>query len=205
MRWCWPVTAGSTRRRISFASSRRSTCSPARNPRLHLVLAGPCTVPEYLEALDRRIAASPFAARIHRLGAIESGGPGLPDAYHGCDIFVLPSRHEPFGIVVLEAWSAGKPVIAANVGGLRNLVRDGVNGFLSPGADAGAMAARIGQLADSAELRAQFGRAGRALAIESYTWEKIAGETERIYQAAEARSSGRDIANEKRLIPTAAK
>jgi glycosyltransferase involved in cell wall biosynthesis len=174
------------------------------NPRLHLILAGPCTVPEYLEALDRRIAASPFAARIHRLGAIESGGPGLPDAYHGCDIFVLPSRHEPFGIVVLEAWSAGKPVVAASVGGLRSLVCDGVNGFLTPGADSGAMAARIRQLAESADLRVQFGRAGRALAIERYTWEKIAGETESIYQAAEARRSGRDIANKKILIPTAA-
>jgi len=157
------------------------------NPLLHLVLAGPCTVPQYLEKLDGRIAASPFAARIRRLGAIESGGGALPDAYHGCDIFVLPSRHEPFGIVVLEAWSAGKPVVAANVGGLRSLIRDGVNGFLAPGADAEAMAEQIRKLAESAELRGALGRAGCALAREKYTWAKIADETERIYQAAEVR------------------
>jgi glycosyltransferase involved in cell wall biosynthesis len=159
------------------------------NPLLHLVLAGPCTATQYLEKLDRRIAESPFAARIRRLGAIESSGAALPDAYHGCDIFVLPSRHEPFGIVVLEAWCAGKPVVAASVGGLRNLIRDGDNGFLVPGAEADAMAARIGELAASSELRDRMGRAGCALARENYTWAKIADETERIYQAAEARGA----------------
>jgi glycosyltransferase involved in cell wall biosynthesis len=160
------------------------------NPLLHLVLAGPCTATQYLEKLDRRITESPFAARIRRLGAIDSSGPALPDAYHGCDIFVLPSRHEPFGIVVLEAWCAGKPVVAASVGGLINLIRDGENGFLFPSADAGAMAARIGELTASSELRAQMGRAGCALAREKYTWARIADETERIYQAAEARCTG---------------
>jgi glycosyltransferase involved in cell wall biosynthesis len=144
-------------------------------------------------------------ARIRRLGSIDSSGPALPDAYHGCDIFVLPSRHEPFGIVVLEAWSAGKPVVAARVGGLRNLIRDGVNGFLSPGADAGAMAEQIHKLAGSAELRSQLGRAGRELAIENYTWEKIADETERIYQAAEARCTGAHPQRHGALIPSAAK
>ena len=163
----------------------------AANPQLHLVLAGPCTVPQYLEKLDARIAASPFAPRIRRLGAIESSGQALPDAYHGCDIFVLPSRHEPFGIVVLEAWCAGKPVVAASVGGLRNLIREGENGFLTAGGDAAAMAARIRELAAQPELSARMGDAGCELARGSYTWARIAAETERIYQAAEARRSGR--------------
>jgi glycosyltransferase involved in cell wall biosynthesis len=161
------------------------------NPHLHLVLAGPCTVPQYLEKLDARIAASPFASRIRRLGAIESSGTALPDAYHGCDIFALPSRHEPFGIVVLEAWCAGKPVIAASVGGLRNLIRDGENGFLTTGGDAAAMALRIRELSTDAQTRARMGRAGCDLARGSYTWARIADETERIYQAAEARRPGR--------------
>jgi glycosyltransferase involved in cell wall biosynthesis len=174
------------------------------NPPLHLVLAGPCTVPLYLEKLDRRIAESPFADRIRRLGAIESSGTALPDAYHGCDIFVLPSRHEPFGIVVLEAWCAGKPVVAASVGGLRNLIRDGENGFLAPGGDATAMADRIRTLASSGELRGEMGEAGGALAREKYTWARIADETERIYRGAEARCAGAPGVEE-RLIFNAAK
>jgi glycosyltransferase involved in cell wall biosynthesis len=161
------------------------------NPNLHLVLAGPCTVPGYLEKLDARIAASSFVSRIRRLGAIESSGTALPDAYHGCDVFVLPSRHEPFGIVVLEAWCTGKPVVAASVGGLKNLIRDGENGFLTPGGDAAAMAARISELASQPETRERMGRAGCELARGSYTWARIADETERIYETAEARHDGR--------------
>jgi glycosyltransferase involved in cell wall biosynthesis len=174
------------------------------NPLLHLVLAGPCTVPQYLEKLDRRIAESPFAARIRRLGAIESSGPALPDAYHACDIFVLPSRHEPFGIVALEAWCAGKPVVASNVGGLRNLVREGGNGFLFPCGNSSALAARIRALAGSVDLRGHMGRAGRAMAREKYTWAGIADETERIYRAAEARRACARPA-ERAMILSAAK
>ena len=80
-------------------------------------------------------------------------------------------------------------MIAASVGGLRNLVHDGVDGFLVPGANPPALADKIRLLAASADLRGAFGNAGRALAAESYSWEKIADETERIYRGAEARSA----------------
>ena len=160
----------------------------AAHPQLHLVIAGPCTVADYLVQLDRRIAASPHAARIRRLGPIASAGTALPDAYHACDVFVLPSRHEPFGIVVLEAWSAGKPVVVAEVGGLRNLVTEGIDGLFFPTGNADALAARLEKLLRAPALRTALGAAGRQLAGERYSWEKLAAETERIYQAAEARA-----------------
>jgi len=71
------------------------------------------------------------------------------------------------------------------------LIREGENGFLTAGGDAAAMAARIRELAAQPELRARMGDAGCELARGSYTWARIADETERIYQAAEARRSGR--------------
>jgi glycosyltransferase involved in cell wall biosynthesis len=153
-------------------------------PTLYLVLAGPCTVPEYLEAIDRRIAASPFAARVRRLAAIDSAAGDLVDAYHGCDFFVLPSRHEPFGIVVLEAWSAGKPVIATAVGGLRDLIADGDTGLLVPPGEPAALAGALRRLLVSGDLRRRLGEAGRALAGKQYSWGRIAAETEHIYEAA---------------------
>jgi glycosyltransferase involved in cell wall biosynthesis len=155
-------------------------------PTFHLVLAGPCTVPEYLEAIDRRIAASPFAARVRRLDAINNAGCDLADAYQGCDIFALPSRHEPFGIVVLEAWSAGKAVIASAVGGLRDLIADGETGLLLPPGEPEALAGALRTLLSSDELRTRLGQAGRELARGQYSWERVAAETERIYEAAAA-------------------
>lgn len=47
----------------------------------------------------------------------------------GCEVFVIPSRKEPFGIVALEAFAAGKYVVAANTGGLAEIVQDGINGY----------------------------------------------------------------------------
>ena len=154
---------------------------------LHLVLAGPCTVADYLARLDGRIAASPFASRIRRLGAIDSSGSALPDAYAAVDVFALPSRHEPFGIVVLEAWSAGKAVVASRVGGLRNLISEGESGLFAAAGKPADLAARIEALIDSPSLRARLGDAGRTLARERYSWPRVAAETEEIYEAAEAR------------------
>jgi glycosyltransferase involved in cell wall biosynthesis len=156
------------------------------SPDLHLVLAGPCTVADYLARLDRRIVASPFAARIRRLAAIDSAGSALPDAYAAADIFALPSRHEPFGIVVLEAWSAGKPVVASCVGGLRNLITEGETGLFAIAGQSADLAARIGDLIQSPALCARLGEAGKTLARERYSWPKVAADTEDIYRVAEA-------------------
>jgi glycosyltransferase involved in cell wall biosynthesis len=154
---------------------------------LHLVLAGPCTVADYLGTLDHRITASPYAARIRRLCAIDSASSALPDAYAAADIFALPSRHEPFGIVVLEAWSAGKPVIASRVGGLRDLIVEGESGLFAIAGQPADMAARIEALIQSPALRTRLGEAGKALARERYSWPMVAEATEAIYRTAEAR------------------
>lgn len=160
----------------------------AEHPKLHLVFAGPCTSADYGALLGRRIAASPHASRIRRLGAIASDGSALPDAYHACDIFVLPSRHEPFGIVVLEAWCAGRPVVVSHVGGLRNLVEHEENGLFFSSGDSAALSEQLEKVIRCGELRSQLASAGRQLAHERYSWKKIAEETECIYQAAEART-----------------
>ena len=159
----------------------------ASHPLVYLVLSGPCTSSDYLAQLDLRIAASPHATRIRRLGAISNEGTVLPNAYHACDVFVLPSRHEPFGIVVLEAWSAGKPVVVAEVGGLRHLVTDAENGLFFPSGDSAALAACLERLILNPDLRDSLGAAGQQLARSQYSWKQVAHETERVYQLAEVR------------------
>jgi glycosyltransferase involved in cell wall biosynthesis len=82
----------------------------------------------------------------------------LPALYDLCDVFVLPSEHEPWGLVVNEAMNAGKPVIVSDrVGAGADLVEDGVNGFVYPVGDVAALADRLRQLIGSPEHRAAMG------------------------------------------------
>ena len=93
----------------------------SRHPGRKLRLVGPVTQPDYREELERRAAELGVADRVAFVGALKPGSPELLAEYRAADIFVLPSRHEPFGIVVLEAWAAGLPVAASDVGGLGRL------------------------------------------------------------------------------------
>jgi len=162
----------------------------AHDPKLHLVLAGPATAPDYLAALDRRIAGSPFAARVRRLGSLSPGSADLADAFHAADVFALASRHEPFGIVVLEAWSAGLPVVASSAGGLGDLIVPGETGLLfAPGHTAECTRA-LGRLLTTPSLARTCAAQGRALARQRYAWPQIAAQLEKIYEGAEARRTG---------------
>src|ERR1700722_10312796 len=85
----------------------------------------------------------------------------LPALYDLCDVFVLPSEHEPWGLVVNEAMNAGKPVIVSDrVGAGPDLIEDGVNGFVYPTRDVAALADRLRRLIDSPEHRAAMGARG---------------------------------------------
>jgi glycosyltransferase involved in cell wall biosynthesis len=84
------------------------------------------------------------------------------------DIFICSSRHEPLGNIVLEAWSAAKPVIAAAAQGPVELIRDGADGVLVPREDAPALAAAIGALADNPLRAAELGAAGRVRFVAEF-------------------------------------
>ncbi len=105
------------------------------------------------------------------------------DLMRAVDIVAVPSRNEPFGIVALEAWSAGKPVVATVAGGPREFIWHDVNGFLVD-ADAGGLAHGIGSLlADHDHCRA-LGANGRKAVEEEYNWDKTAEYTEGVFNAA---------------------
>ncbi len=104
------------------------------------------------------------------------------DLIRSVDIMAMPSRNEPFGIVALEAWSAGKPVVATNAGGTKEFIWHDVNGFLVD-ANPGGLAHGIGSLlADHDHCRA-LGANGRRAVEEEYNWDKIAEYTEGVYNA----------------------
>ncbi|OAN54071.1 glycosyl transferase [Paramagnetospirillum marisnigri] len=89
--------------------------------------------------------------------------------YAAADIFVCPSRHEPLGNVVIEAWAAAKPVVACASQGPRQLIRDGVDGLLVPVDDADALAAAIRRLMAEPDTARALAAAGRQAYEERFT------------------------------------
>jgi glycosyltransferase involved in cell wall biosynthesis len=84
-------------------------------------------------------------------------------------VFVLPSRCEGMGRVLLEAMASGVPVIGSNVGGIPTLIRDGENGFLFPENDAAALEAALRQLLCDSDLRNRMGARGREMAHADFS------------------------------------
>jgi glycogen synthase len=98
-----------------------------------------------------------------------------------CDVLVLPSQVDTFGIVLLEAWLHGKPVIGANAGGIPEVIQDGQTGFLVPFGDVEALAVALRRLFEAPELAAQMGAAGRQQVLTKYTWDRTYGALQRVY------------------------
>jgi N-acetyl-alpha-D-glucosaminyl L-malate synthase BshA len=98
------------------------------------------------------------------------------------DVFFLPSESESFGLVALEAMSVGVPVVASDVGGLPEVVPDGVAGFLHPPRDQEAMTASILRLFGDPALREEMGRAGRRVALEKFRAEDVVGRYRALYE-----------------------
>lgn len=91
------------------------------------------------------------------------------------DILVCPSRHEPLGNVVIEAWASHTPVVAARAQGPGALIEDGRTGLLVPIDDASALAAAIRRLLGSADLAADLASAGAAAYQADYTEAIVVG------------------------------
>jgi len=105
----------------------------------------------------------------------------LADLYKACDVVCVPSRNEPFGIVVLEAWSAGKPVIATRNGGTNEYVWHEVNGLkIDPNPDA--VAWGVGTLFSNFEWARWMGRNGRMAVEAAFTWDGIADHVCSVYR-----------------------
>ncbi len=97
---------------------------------VHALLIGPTNAAYYADELRKLAEKLRIHDRVTIIPGLGADDERLIAAYQAAEVFVLPSLDEPFGIVVLEAWSAGIPVLASAVGGLKRLVRDGVNGLL---------------------------------------------------------------------------
>ena len=146
----------------------------ARNPQATVRLVGPVTQPDYRAEIEARAEQLGVSGRLSFAGALKPASEELLREYANADVFVLPSRHEPFGIVVLEAWAAGLPVVASDVGGLGRLCAAHPEAAVtfSPG-DIKALDDALRRVGGDEALRGRLSAAGRAAAAE-YDWRKLA-------------------------------
>jgi glycosyltransferase involved in cell wall biosynthesis len=129
--------------------------------------------------LVRRLAAqSPRAGRITVRGFVEHGA--VPDVLASLDVLVLPSVYEEMGSVLVEAMAAGLPVVASDVGGIPEVVRDGETGLLVPPGDAVALATALDRLMADPDLRARLATGARANA-DGYAWPELTDRVVGVY------------------------
>ena len=149
----------------------------------HLVLIGAPTAEWYMDKLREKIRLMNLTERVTMINGVTPDSSMLPAAYHAASAFLLPSLHEPFGIVALEAWSAGVPVIASPVGGLKTLIRDGETGFFAPPEGApDEWASLIRKLDEDAELRGRITEAADIEVRAKYSWDIITDKLLDFYQ-----------------------
>jgi glycosyltransferase involved in cell wall biosynthesis len=104
--------------------------------------------------------------------------------YYGLfDAFLLPSVNEGTPVSAIEALASGTPVVATRVGGVPDVVRDGVDGFLVEPGDTGAAAERLELLASDPSLRARLGESGRGRALERYSVARLVDDIDRLYRS----------------------
>ncbi len=141
---------------------------------VHLVIVGDGAEQASLRAL----AASMDPARIHLPGARHD----VERLLASFDVFALSSRTEGLPLVLLEAMSAGLPVISTRVGGIPDLITPDTNGLLAPPGDAALFAAELDRLRRDPALAARLGRAGRLHVARRYSAERMARDYEALYE-----------------------
>ncbi|MBO5990048.1 MAG: glycosyltransferase family 4 protein, partial [Lentisphaeria bacterium] len=145
---------------------------------IHLLLIGPVTAQWYLDEILSEAKNAAISARLTVIPGLPPDSLELLQALKTAYCFILPSRHEPFGIAALEALDAGVPLIAARVGGLRDFLIDGSNALLFDDNDTAGLLEAYRKIEI---LREKLISGGIATATE-YNWQSISAKLTSIYR-----------------------
>lgn len=131
-------------------------------------------------SLEDFIKQNNLEGNVHLLGTMDDSS--LNERYNRVSVVIVPSVFEGFGLTVIEAMACSTPVIATDVDALRDVIEDGVNGFLVPYNDVEALSDKILYLLKSKTDRLRFSINGRKIVKSVYNWNKISNDILRIYE-----------------------
>lgn len=146
-------------------------------PEIELRLVGGGEQTPELHALAVRLG---IADKVNFVGHVPHAQ--VPQELAKLDIYVALSRTESFGVAIIEAGAAGRPVVVSDAGGLPEVTVDGVTGFVVPRENPAAAAAAMERLVLDAELRNQMGQAGQAHVAQHYSWDACVQTMLSVYQ-----------------------
>jgi glycosyltransferase involved in cell wall biosynthesis len=155
----------------------------------HAVLAGPLGASGYDDRIRIRARAFGVEERVHFASGAHAAGHDVPDLLAAADAFVLPSALGPDRFVLLQAWAAGLPVVAASAAGLADLV-NGDTGLIVAAGDAKALAAGVTRVLSDETLRGGLAGRGVRLVATRYDWAAVTARLDVLYREAGAGKPG---------------
>jgi len=153
-----------------------------RHPRALLVFVGAATDREYGEAIRARIDREGLGDFVMMVGSLPFGDSRLIGLLQLARAVVLPSKSETFGMVIIEAWASGTPVISSRTSGAAALITEGVNGLLFDLDRPETFHAAVDIVLTQGELAARWGAAGREKAVAEYDTSIRANRMRRLYE-----------------------
>jgi glycosyltransferase involved in cell wall biosynthesis len=147
-----------------------------------LVLAGPCTDEPYGQKVNRMIEEQGLAERVLLTGGMPSDDPRLIGLLQQATVLLLPSLSETFGLVLLEAWAAGIPVIASRTSGASALIENGRNGWLFDLSEPGSFHRALEDVLDDPEKTREMAARGFEKVRDAYSVDATSRQMKRLYE-----------------------
>jgi glycosyltransferase involved in cell wall biosynthesis len=158
-------------------------------PDAHLVIIGSITVKDYHDEIVATLKKEGVENHATIIAGLPPDTEDLIDAYSACDVFALATRHEPFGIVVLEAWAAHRPVVAARIGGIPHFCTHNENALLFEPNSVPELTGSLARVLKDSALAQRLADNGMKEARRSYDWEAIVDRLTEVYARAVKRES----------------
>jgi len=152
-----------------------------QNPSYKLVLIGSVSVDAYHQTILQTVTRLNLQQSVIIIPGFPNGSELLVSAYKEADMFVLPSQHEPFGIVILEAWASGIPVIASKVGGIPEFTEHNKTALLTEPDNKNEMTTHMLSLAQNKLLRQSL-VANATQEVKKYDWSVATTHIKEIYE-----------------------